>query len=150
MLVDSHCHLDMLISDDVDLSSVIDRAKQQQVMHMLTVNVNIAEFPKILAIAEKYPEIDCSVGMHPTDAQGENIVAEEIVKLATHNKVVAIGETGLDYYRLTAADEQIRQQQQTNFREQIKAACRIKKPLIIHTRMAVDDTLTIMREENAK
>ncbi|OGT31388.1 MAG: hypothetical protein A3E87_03400 [Gammaproteobacteria bacterium RIFCSPHIGHO2_12_FULL_35_23] len=148
MLVDSHCHLNRL-GNEKELDAIILAATQNGVQQMLTVGVRLNEFPAVLAIAEKYAQIDCSVGAHPTDAEDEQINAEKMLQLATHSKVVAIGETGLDYYRLAADNIIAKTQQQENFRLQIRVALQVDKPLIIHTRMAVEDTLRLLREEKA-
>ncbi len=147
-LVDSHCHLDKLDLEpyDGDLSKALDYAKQQGVGHLLTVSVELQDIPALLNLADRYPNISASVGLHPNDpAIPHEPTAEDLVKLAAHKKVVAIGETGLDYYR----SEGDLNWQMDRFRQHIRAAICVKKPLIIHTRMAKEDTLRIMEEENA-
>jgi len=142
MLVDSHCHLHLL--KDITIEDAIARAKAQNVNYLLNVCVSIAEFPQLVTIAETYNDVGISVGLHPNDVD-EEIDLPTLVKLAQHSKVIAIGETGLDYYR-TEGDHTW---QQERFRRHIAAAKEIKKPLIIHTRAAKEDTLRIMREEKA-
>lgn len=146
MLVDSHCHLNLLdlTSDEGDVSRVIERAKQQDVRYFLNVCVEIAEFPTVLKTAEKFDCVSTSVGLHPNE-QGEEVTTDQLIQFATHPKVVAIGETGLDYFRTTGEAEW----QRERFRAHIQAAKKIKKPLIIHTRDAHADTLDIMRAEQA-
>jgi len=147
-LVDSHCHLDRLDLSryDGDLSKALEEAKLQGVGHILTVSVILPDLPKLLHIAETYPNISISVGLHPDDpAIPHEPTMEELVALAKHEKVVAIGETGLDYYR----NEGDLTWQRNRFRQHIRAAKALKKPLIIHTRMAKEDTLRILKEENA-
>ncbi len=147
-LVDSHCHLDRLDLShyDGDLSKALEYASEQGVGHMLTVSVILQALPDLLRIADTYPHISVSVGLHPNDpAIPHEPTKDELVALATHEKVVAIGETGLDYYR----NEGDLTWQQNRFRQHIRAALEIKKPLIIHTRMAKEDTLCILKEENA-
>lgn len=145
-LVDSHCHLDLLnLTDDPnDLQQVITRAQQAGVHHMLNVCVKLADFPTILATAEKFPFVSASVGLHPNDTD-EEATQETLMRLAQHKKVVAIGETGLDYFRSTGDVEW----QRERFRTHIRAANALQKPLIVHTRAAKQDTMRIMQEENA-
>lgn len=143
-LVDSHCHLDMLSDDDAVIAEIIARAKAVGVCHFINIGVNLADFPRVLAIAEKFPEVSASFGLHPNDAD-EPADFDTLVRLASHPKVVGIGETGLDYYRSTGDLSWQRDQ----FRLHIQAAKALKKPLIIHTREAQSDTLAILKEENA-
>lgn len=148
MLIDSHCHLNMIDykSLGVDLDSVIQSAGQNGVEHMLCVGTVLEDTPNILAIAEKYPEVSGSVGLHPNETIEKEPSHEYLVSLATHPKIVAIGETGLDYYR----SEGDHQWQQDRFRVHIQAAKVCRKPLIIHTRQARKDTLDILKEEQAR
>ena len=144
MLVDSHCHLDF---PDLaaDLDSVMALMQKNQVAQALCVSVTLEDFPKVRAIAEKYPHVFASVGVHP-DYEGVSEASPEIlVALADHPKVVAIGETGLDYFRLKGDLEW----QRERFRNHIRAARLCRKPLIIHTREAAQDTIRIMHEEGA-
>lgn len=145
-LVDSHCHLDMLdlSADGGNLDNVIQRAQQNAVQYFLNVCVSLRDFPTVLATAERYPYVAASVGLHPNE-QDEQVDADTLIKLAQHNKVIAIGETGLDYFR-TSGDVEW---QRERFRAHIRAAKSLGLPLIIHTRDARADTLKIMREENA-
>src|SRR5688500_5482627 len=100
-LVDSHCHLDLLnFSDDNHLNQVILRAKESSVHYLLNVCVSLARFPVILKMAEDFPSMSVSVGLHPNE-QEESVDLETLISLAKHTKVVAIGETGLDYFRST-------------------------------------------------
>lgn len=146
LLVDSHCHLNLLdlTPDQGDLNKVIARAEAAGVRYLLNVCVSLADFPVLLSTAEAYSSVGVSVGSHPNE-QNEIVDAPLLVSLAKHKKVVAIGETGLDYFRTT---DQLDLQQE-RFRAHIRAAKQIKKPLIIHTREAKEDTLKIMQEENA-
>ena len=144
MLVDSHCHLDF---PDLaaDLDSVMALMQKNQVAQALCVSVTLEDFPKVRAIAEKYPHVFASVGVHP-DYEGVSEASPAILAaLADHPKVVAIGETGLDYFRLKGDLEW----QRERFRNHIRAARLCRKPLIIHTREAAQDTIRIMREERA-
>lgn len=145
-LVDSHCHLDMLdlTPDAGDLNKVIARAQEAGVHHMLNVSVCLKDFPTVLKTAEAYPFVSASIGVHPNN-QDESIDLDTLLELGKHKKVIAIGETGLDYYRSTGDLEW----QRDRFRIHINAAKKLKKPLIIHTRDAKDDTIRIMQEEEA-
>lgn len=143
-LVDSHCHLNMLSEED-STAQYIARAKELGVGYFLNVSVSIAEFPALLKTAESYSCVSATVGMHPNE-QEEEISIDALVELALHPKVVGIGETGLDYFRSTGDLEW----QRERFRRHIRAAKQIKKPLIIHTREAKEDTIRIMREEKAE
>lgn len=145
-LVDSHCHFNLLDLTETkdDLSPFIQRAQEADVCHFLNVCVSIANFNQVLSVAEQYPFISASVGLHPNEEK-EEVTYDELITLGNHPKVVAIGETGLDYYR-TYLDKTT---QLKRFVSHIHAAQHLKKPLIIHTRHAIDDTLRIMQEENA-
>ena len=144
MLVDSHCHLDF-----PELAGRVDEAlalmRKNDVTHALCVSVTLQEFPQVRALAERYPNLSASVGVHPDYADVPLVIEEELVALAAHPKVVAIGETGLDHYRIKGGAEW----QRERFRTHIRAARRARKPLIIHMRDASEDTLRIMREEGA-
>src|SRR5579863_9778366 len=145
-LVDSHCHLDMLdlAQPGGDLNAVVQNARAQGVGHILNVCVSVKEFPKVLATAKRYSFVSASLGLHPNE-QDEETSAEELITLAQDDKVVAIGETGLDYYR---SDSGLDWQKQ-RFREHIRAAIETDRPLIIHTRQAKEDTLRLLEEEKA-
>ena len=144
MLVDSHCHLNF-----PELAGRIDEAlalmRDNRVTHALCVSVTLQEFPQVRALAERFPHIYASVGVHPDYPDVPVVTEEELVSLADHPKIVAIGETGLDYFRIKEDSEW----QRDRFRTHIRAAHRSRKPLIIHTREAAADTLRIMREERA-
>lgn len=145
MLVDSHCHIDF---DDYAgrIPQILEGMARNQVTHALCVSVNLADFPRVLSLAERYPQLFASVGVHPDQAEGAILTVDELLERARHARVVAIGETGLDYYRQTGDLEW----QRTRFRTHIRAALGCGKPLIIHTRDSGEDTLRIMREEGAK
>jgi len=143
MLVDSHCHLDFPeLADKLD--SVFELMRANQVERALCVSVTLEDFPRVRRLAETYPNLHASVGVHP-DYEGIVVSVEQLVALANHSRVVAIGETGLDYFRLKGDLEW----QRERFRTHIRAARECGKPLIVHTREAADDTLRIMREEGA-
>lgn len=147
LLVDSHCHLDQLDLTPYqgDLAKALLRANQFDVKHFLCVCITLDKFPDVLAIAEKYAHVNASVGLHPNEEVAQEPTTDELVKLACHPKIIAIGETGLDYYRSTGDLNW----QRERFRQHIRAAKEIRKPLIIHSRQAKEDTLKILREENA-
>jgi TatD DNase family protein len=147
-LVDSHCHLDRLdlTQHNNQLANALQNAKSQDVGHMLCVCITLENFPQVLSIAKSYPHVSASVGLHPDEPSTHEPTAEEIYLLAQDEKVVAIGETGLDYYR-TSGDVEW---QRERFRQHIRAAKKINKPLIIHSRQAKADTIQILKEENAQ
>ena len=144
MFIDSHCHINFPgLGDQID--NVLSAMKLNGVSHALCVSVNLPDFPQVRALAERHENVFASVGVHP-DYEGEQEPSvDELIKLADHPKVVAIGETGLDYYRLTGDLEW----QRERFRMHIRAAKNCAKPLIIHTREAAADTLRVMAEEGA-
>lgn len=146
MWVDSHCHLDYP-ELTADLPGVLARAKNAGVNHMLTICVELAKFPQVLAVAEQHPHIFCTVGTHPHEAQNEvHVKAADILGLIDHPKVVGIGECGLDYYY----DHSPHAEQQAVFREHIHAAQESGLPLIIHARDADEDMAHILKEEMAR
>ncbi|MCK5639139.1 MAG: TatD family hydrolase [Gammaproteobacteria bacterium] len=148
LLVDSHCHLDRLDLKGFDnqLQGALDHAREHGVKHMLCVAINLEAYPEMLALVEAYPDIFASVGVHPNETDGKDPDADELVKLATHPKVIAIGETGLDYFRSNGDLEW----QRVRFRNHIEAAKKVNLPLIIHMRDAKEDTLKILAEEGAE
>ena len=143
-LVDSHCHLDFpeLYKD---LPALLERMSAAKVGWALCAGVTLERFPDVLGIAQRHGNVFAAVGVHPdTEAEGaEEPTVERLVSLAAAPQVIAIGETGLDYYRLTGDLEW----QRERFRTHIRAARQCRKPLIIHTRSASADTLRILREE---
>ncbi len=144
MFVDSHCHINFP-ELAADLNGVMAAMQSNAVTHALCVSVNLETFPQVLSIAERFSNVFASVGVHPDDQGGEEPDIGRLLVLAAHPQVVAIGETGLDYYRLEGDLEW----QRERFRIHIRAARESGKPLIIHTREAAADTLQIMKEENA-
>ncbi len=144
MFVDSHCHL-AFPELAADLPGVLARMRAAGVEAALNICTTLDEFPTVLAIARANRQIYASVGIHPDSTGIEEPSVEQLVGLAADPKVVAIGETGLDYYRLTEPLEW----QRERFRVHIRAARACGKPLIIHTRASAADTLRIMREEGA-
>ena len=146
MLVDSHCHLDFPdFAEDRD--GVVSRALAAGVGTMVTISTRVRRFDQIRAIAEAYPQIFCSVGTHPHNAAEEiDVTAAELVSLAKHPRVVAIGEAGLDYFY----DRSPRDAQAQGFRTHIAAARETGLPLVIHARDADDDIASILEEETGK
>lgn len=148
MLIDSHCHLDRIDPEaHGDIQTLLQRAQEQNVQHCLCVCIDLEHFPDILALTKRFTSIDCSVGVHPCETSGQDPSVTALLALAEHERVVAIGETGLDYFRLSKDDLDW---QRARFRRHIQAAKACAKPLIIHTRNAKDDTLAILREERAE
>jgi TatD DNase family protein len=145
MLVDSHCHLNFPEFTE-NIHAVRQLMLESEVGHALCVSVTLDKFPEVLSLAEKYDNFYASVGVHPDYEDIEEPSVEALVSLAQHPKIVAIGETGLDYYRLTGDLEW----QRERFRTHIRAAILAGKPLIIHTRSAAEDTIKIMQEEGAE
>lgn len=143
-IIDSHCHINFPELKD-DLAGLLDRMEKAGVTRALCVSVSLEAFPEVLGLAESYPNIYASVGVHPDHVEGEEPDVERLISLSAHPKIVAIGETGLDYYRLEGDLEW----QRDRFRNHIRAAKQTGKPLIIHTREAGADTIRIMREEDA-
>jgi TatD DNase family protein len=144
LLTDSHCHLNFEPLGN-SLNQVLQNARERGVGHMLCVAVNLEKFPEVLALAQTHENIFASVGVHPDEQQGADPSVDELCALAQDPRVVAIGETGLDYYRLKGDLTW----QQDRFRRHIRAARICNKPLIIHTRDAAADTIRILHEENA-
>jgi TatD DNase family protein len=144
MLVDSHCHIDFPEFSS-DLEEVMARMREYGVSHALCVGVNLEDLPRVLGLAERFDHVFASVGLHPDHEGGEEPTQGRLCALAAQPKVVAIGETGLDYYRRDGDTEW----QRNRFRTHIRAARACRKPLIIHTRNAAADTIAIMREELA-
>ena len=145
MLVDSHCHLDFPeLADRVD--GIVESMREHRVTHALCISVTLEDFPRVRSIAERFPHIYGTVGVHPDYPDVPEVAGEELVRLANHPKIVAIGETGLDYYRIKDDCEW----QRRRFRTHIRAARQCRKPLVVHTRDAAADTLGIMREEGAQ
>ncbi len=144
MLVDSHCHIPML-GKEMDVNQVIANAKALGVEHMLCVSVDLETYPEILSLAEQHERIYASVGVHPNTRMQEEVSQETLVELASNDHVIAIGETGLDYFRIEGNLEW----QRDRFRTHIKAAKSVNKPLIIHTRNVGEDITRILKEEGA-
>ncbi len=145
-LVDSHCHLDFPELAG-DAAGVVARARNAGVGHMLTIGTKITKFDGVLAMAERFENVSCSVGIHPHEAGVEPAMdVEKLTTLANHPKVVAFGETGLDFFY----EHSPRADQERSFRVHIAAAREAKLPLIVHTRDADPETAAILSEEMEK
>ena len=145
MLVDSHCHLDFP-ELNADLPGVLSRMRDNGVTHALTISTTLETFPAVRAVAHAHANVWCTAGVHPDERRdGREASLEELVSMGSDPRVVAIGETGLDYYRVEGDTEW----QRERFRTHIRAARRLAKPLVIHTRASAEDTLRLMREEGA-
>src|SRR5271169_3547942 len=146
MLIDSHCHLDFP-DFATELDGVIDRARNAGIVRLVTISTRVARHAQVLAIAERFPDVFCSVGTHPHYAHEElDVTAADLVVRTRHPKVVAIGEAGLDYHY----DNSPRDAQERGFRSHIAAALETGLPLVIHTREADADTARILEEETGK
>ena len=144
MFIDSHCHLNFPdLAENLD--AILSNMRANDVSHALCVSVDLASFPQVLELAERHDNLYASVGVHPDYELETEPTQADLVRLAQHPKVIAIGETGLDYFRLTGDLDW----QRERFRTHIRAAKESGKPLIIHTRSAAQDTLRIMAEEDA-
>jgi TatD DNase family protein len=148
MLTDSHCHLDRIDLDAFDgkLDTLLDAAAENQVGRFLNVCIDLEHFRDVHDMALAHDNIWCSVGVHPTSEDVKEPTLEDLIDLGQGDKVIAIGETGLDYFRVEAKDAGW---QHERFRRHIRAAVTLNKPLIIHTRSAREDTIRILQEEGA-
>lgn len=147
MLVDSHCHLDRLDLAPYggDFSTLVRETLSRGIEHMLCVSIDMENYPQMRSLVDAYENISVSVGVHPNERDNREPGVDELMALAGDSKVVAVGETGLDYFR----GEGDLSWQQERFRRHIQAAREVGKPLIIHTRDAREDTLRILVEEGA-
>lgn len=148
MFVDSHCHLDFPEYAD-QLPDILVRMKEAKVQNAMCISVDMPDFPNVLALAEAHEQLFATVGTHPDYEDTPEPTEDQLVELAKHPKVLAIGETGLDYYRMGDKTYAEMEWQRDRFRTHIRAAIRANKPLIIHTRSASEDTIKIMKEEGA-
>jgi TatD DNase family protein len=144
MYIDSHCHINFP-ELAVRMPEILGKMAENQVSHALCVSCDLPNFPGILELAEQHPNIYASVGVHPDYEDTPEPSLDDLIRLSDHPKIVATGETGLDYYRLEGDLEW----QRERFRTHIRASRATGKPLIIHTRAASEDTIRIMREEGA-
>ena len=145
MLVDSHCHLDLIDPDLTSIETLLEDAAAQDVRHLLCVSVSLDNAPVVRALAARHAQVSASVGVHPNQTDGVEPTVPQLAALAQDPLIVAVGETGLDYhYGAEHADLQ-----QARFRTHIRAAREVGKPLVVHMRSATDDTLRILAEERA-
>jgi TatD DNase family protein len=147
ILVDTHCHLDFPDFQSEGTAAIVARAAEQGVQYMQTISTHISKFDQIKSIAEQFPNVFCSVGVHPhhSNEPAEQTTTAEIVKLAQHPKCIGIGEAGLDYYY----DYSPRDKQAEVFRQHIHACLETGLPLVVHTRDAEDDTIKVIEETRA-
>ncbi|AYG66267.1 MULTISPECIES: TatD family hydrolase [unclassified Rhizobium] len=147
MLIDTHCHLDFADFEE-ERDAIVARAHEVGVKQMVTISTKVRKLDGLLALTERYPSVFCSVGTHPNSADQElDIQTEDLVRLANqHEKIVAIGEAGLDYFYDTVKPED----QKTGFLRHIAAARETKLPLVIHSRSADEDMAAILTEETGK
>jgi TatD DNase family protein len=146
MLIDSHCHLDFP-DFAAELDAVVDRARDAGIARMVTISTRVSRHDQVMAIAERFADVYCSVGTHPHHAHEElDVSAADLAAITRHPKVVALGEAGLDYHY----DNSPRDAQERGFRAHIAAARETKLPLVIHSRDADDDTARILEEETGQ
>lgn len=144
MFIDSHCHLSFPELAQ-DLPGVLQRMRENKVVAALNICTTLEEFPAVVAVAEQHAHVFASAGVHPDNEGVEEPTLDRLVELAQHPRVVAIGETGLDYFRLREPLDW----QRNRFRTHIRAARACRKPLIVHSRSSAEDTLQLMKEEGA-
>ncbi|WP_111642010.1 TatD family hydrolase [Marinimicrobium alkaliphilum] len=144
MLVDSHCHLDRLKLEpyDGDLGAAIAAARARDIQQLLCIGISLENIPTVMAIAQTHPEVVCSVGVHPCDVKSGTASLEQLLTWANKDKVVAFGETGLDYHYETESAEL----QQESFALHLEAGKQAGLPVVVHTRDAQEDTLRLIRE----
>ncbi len=153
MIVDSHCHLNILPEDKVGtLDEVIANATELGVSRILCVAINPSQWQDVLALADRYPNVYASIGVHPCEDKAVTVTDEELIAAASHPKVIAIGEVGLDYFHF---EEELKteggmQWQHDRFTQHIRIAKQLNKPLIIHTRNSTPDCLAILKAKGAE
>ena len=145
MLIDSHCHLDFEDFEKEGVDKIVETANSNGVGHMVTINIQIAKFDNVINIANKFDTVECTVGTHPCHADEElekKVTLDELIELASKDKVIGIGETGLDYFHETdTKDSQIK-----SFQKHIDACLNLDLPIIIHSRNADEDMIRILKE----
>jgi TatD DNase family protein len=148
MFVDSHCHLTFEgLADRID--DVLAAMQAARVERALSICTTMEEFPAVLGLVEGRPQLRATAGVHPDSEGVHEPDEEELIRQASHPLVLAVGETGLDYYRLNGRSVADMAWQRERFRRHIRAALAVRKPLVVHTREASADTLAILREERA-
>lgn len=147
-IVDSHCHLDALDYENLhkNVADVVEKAQARDVKHLLAVGVTLSRFEAAFNELTQFDNVSLACGVHPLDLKDEAFDGERLLKLAQHKKVIAIGETGLDYYY----DTENKIAQQSAFSAQIQIANQLEKPVIVHTRAARKDTLDLLRDNHAE
>lgn len=147
MFVDSHCHLDRLDLKpyENDFAVLMQHIKERQIEHLLCISIDLEHYDSMRELVAGYDEISVTVGVHPNEHEGHEPTTAELIELGKDEKVIGIGETGLDYFR----SEGDLTWQKDRFRNHIHAAKALNKPLIIHTREAGQDALDILQAENA-
>jgi len=148
-IVDSHCHIDRVDVDQFggSIESMLAHAQELSVKEFLCVCIDLEHFDDVFSLAKKHASIYASVGVHPTEQVGKDPSIEELLALADNDKIIAIGETGLDYFHV---EKDSADWQRDRFRRHIAASNQSGKPMIIHTREAKEDTIRIMQEEKAQ
>ncbi|MDM4765169.1 TatD family hydrolase [Pelomonas sp. SE-A7] len=149
MFIDSHCHLSFP-ELSAQLPQILDAMRQAQVEQAICICTTMEEFPSVLALAEQHPQLWATVGVHPDNEDVREPTVEDLVEAARHPKVLAIGETGLDYYRLNGRSLADMEWQRERFRTHIRAAKIAGKPMVIHTRSSAADTLRLLQEEGGE
>ncbi len=149
MFVDSHCHLSFPELSS-QLPAILEAMRTAQVDQAICISTTLEEFPAVLALAEQHAQLWATVGVHPDNEGVREPTVDELVRLAAHPKVLAIGETGLDYYRLNGRSIDDMEWQRERFRVHIRAARATGKPLVVHTRSSSADTLRLLREEGGE
>lgn len=146
MYIDSHCHLNLLADQPGGVAAAVAEATANDIEHILCIAIDEKSIGEVCQLAQQYPQITASVGIHPNVDENATLTTDQLIVLAAHPKVIAIGETGLDYFR---SEGDLAWQRQ-RFLYHIDAAKHCKKPLIIHTREARDDTMRMLEQENAR
>ncbi len=146
MFIDSHCHLSFPELSS-QLPAILQAMQTAQVEQAICISTTLEEFPSVLALAESHPQLWASVGVHPDNEGVREPSVDELLRLAAHPKVLAIGETGLDYYRLNGRSIADMEWQRERFRVHIRAARACGKPLVVHTRSSSFDTLQVLKDE---
>ena len=149
MIVDSHCHLNILPEEKVgNVDEVIAKAKELGVERILCVAINPEQWQEVIALADKYECVYAAIGVHPCEEKSVLVSDEELIKAASHPKVIAIGEVGLDYFHFEGEEDMT--WQHNRFKQHIRIAKQLDKPLIIHTRNSTPDCLSILKQEGAQ
>lgn len=149
MIVDSHCHLNILPDSVGTTDEVIRQAVDLGVGKMMCIAINPEKWHEVLALADKYEQVYAAIGIHPCEEEDIQVTDQALIEAASHPKVLAIGEIGLDYYHFDAEKRDMNWQQE-RFRQQIRIAKQLQKPIVIHTRNSTDDCLRILEEEGAQ